>query len=366
MDRTAPPTLAFGLRLARALAPAHGPNLFLSPASASLALAMAAAGAAGDTRAAMLDALGLAAPEDAATALLPLAGLAGATVEIANALWARRGLELDPAYADTIAGVFQAEAGTLDFGSPAAAAAINEWVARATHGRIGQVVASLPAGTVLCLVNATYFHGDWARPFDPRDTREAAFRRAGAPPTRVPLMARTGTFEYGEGPGFQAVALPYQGGALRMLVVLPAAVLAAPDLAALLDRFEEVGAALAPSRNGSLRLPRFTIADDLSLAGPLVDLGMAPAFQPGADFSRLSPDCGRQCAISEVVQRTRLEVDERGTTAAAATAAVMVLSLRHEAAPFEMVVDRPFVLAIQAVGTGDLLFLGLIGDPPAG
>jgi serine protease inhibitor len=366
MGRTAPPTLAFGLRLARALAPGHGPNLFLSPASASLALAMAAAGAAGDTRAAMLDALGLAAPEDAAAALLPLTGRDGATVEIANALWARRGLELDPDYAGTIARVFRAEAGTLDFGSPAAARTINEWVARATHGRIGQVVDSLPAGTVLCLVNATYFHGDWARPFDPRETREGRFRRAGAADTRVPLMGRTGTFEYGEGPDFQAVALPYEGGALRMLVVLPRSVLAPAGLAALLDRFQEVGAALSPARKGSLSLPRFTIADDLSLAGPLAGLGMGPAFRPGADFSRLSPDCGRQCAISEVVQRTRLEVDERGTTAAAATAAVMVMSLRHDAAPFQMVVDRPFVLAIQAAESGELLFLGLIGDPPAG
>ncbi len=366
MGQTAPPTQAFGLRLARALMSAHGPNLFISPASASLALAMAAAGAAGETRAAMLDTLGLHTPDDAAATLLPLTEQEGATVEIANGLWARLGLELDPGYVETITRAFRGEVRTLDFESPAAVPEINGWIARATHGRIRDVVGSLPAGAILCLVNATYFHGEWARPFDRGGTHAGPFLRAGAGAVQVPLMARTGTFEYGEGPDFQAVALPYVGGALRLLVALPRSVLAPAELAELLDRFEQVGAALAPSRNGTLHLPRLTITDDLSLAGPLADLGMLPAFRPGADFSRLSPDCGRRCAISEVLQKTRLEIDEKGTTAAAATAVVFRASVRLDAAPFRMVVDRPFLLAIQAVGTGALLFLGLIGDPLAG
>lgn len=92
---------------------------------------------------------------------------------------------------------------------------------------------------------------------------------------------------------------------------------------------------------------------------------MGPAFQPGADFSGIAPSCARRCVITDVTQRARLRVDERGTTAAAATQVAVGTAARVVGEPFRMVVDRPFLVAIQDVPTGTLLFAGVVGDPTA-
>jgi serpin B len=358
----------FGLALTGQLVGRRDGSVFVSPVSAHLALAMAAAGARGGTRQALLDVLGLRTGDLASQMselLLRLESAGGGTVEIANSLWAPRELRLDPNYVATAERGFRAQARSLDFGSPAAAAEINRWVAAATHGKIEALVASIPPAVVLYLVNATYFHGDWQTPFDATATQEGTFTLAGGGRASVPMMWREGRFAYTEGPGWQAVALPYRESTLRMLVVLPAEPLPAAAFAPYLERarLDEIVAGLVPGRRGELRLPRFRLDHDVQLAEALAAMGMAPAFSPGADFSGLSADCEDRCLISGVQQRTHLEVDEKGTVAAAATQVAVALSMAVTAERFHMSVDRPFLLAIEDGATGTLLFVGVIADP---
>jgi serine protease inhibitor len=370
-DALAAASRFFGLGLARQLVAGAGDDVFVSPLSAQMALAMAAAGARGATQAAMLAAMGLGglsgaqSAHEAGALLDRLASGGCATIELANGLWARRGLALDPGYVRTVQSVFRGAVRPLDSGS---AKVIDDWASKATHGRITSIVDRVPPDVILYLVNATYFHGEWQEPFDPGRTRPAPFHRAGAADVTVPLMDRTGTFTYGEGPGYQAVALPYSGGAVRLVVVLPSAPLAPPGFAPYLDlaRFEQVTGSLQAGQPGELRLPRVEVDFTASLLGPLAALGMRPALQPGADFSGLAPSCALRCFISDVTQKTRLEVDEQGTTAAAATRVGLQISARLGGAPFRMVVDRPFLAAIQDVESGTLLFIGVIGSPKAG
>jgi serpin B len=202
---------SFGLGLARQLAAQPADNVFISPVSAQLALAMAAEGARGDTQRAMLDALGLhqlTADQVARQARLLIDRLTAggcATVEIANSVWARPWLSLDAGYVRTVKSQFHGQTGTLDGDSPSA---INDWAARATHGKITSILERIPPEVLLYVVNATYFHGNWQTAFDPHSTREAPFHRAAGGDVHVPLMDHSGQFRYGEGPGYQAEAPP--------------------------------------------------------------------------------------------------------------------------------------------------------------
>lgn len=141
---------------------------------------------------------------------------------------------------------------------------------------------SIPLGVLIYLINAVYFRGDWQVPFDPARTRQAPFHRAGASDVTVPLMDRSGEFTYGEGPGYQALALPYRGNAARMVVILPSTPLAPSGFAQYLDpaRFQQVVGALQPGLSGQLRLPRFSVDFKASLLGPLGALGMGPPSGP--------------------------------------------------------------------------------------
>ena len=219
---------------------------------------------------------------------------------------------------------------------------------------------------LLVLVNGTYFHGDWLSPFQAGETQPAPFHRATGGDVGVPLMHRSGHFVYGEGPDYQAVMLPYRGE-VALLVVLPRAPRAPADFAPYLDahRFGEI-AADQNGATGELWLPRFELDVQASLVEPLTALGMGPAFLPGADFSGVAPSCEKECRISTVVQRARLQMDELGTTAATATAVVMArAAYRPPRPPFQMIVDRPFRIAIQHVPTGTLLFAGSSGTRPS-
>jgi serine protease inhibitor len=356
----------FGLGLTRQLALAGSTNVFTSPLSAQLALSMAAVGAGGTTRVAMLDALGLpgldgegmAREADALMARLTVS--VGAALKIANGLWVHPQFMLDQAFTQVVRRSFRAEAETLG-DTPAS---INEWVSRHTDGMVPFVVDRIRPDDLLVLVNATYFRGEWQLPFEAGETRPAPFHRATGDDVSVPLMRRWADFSYGESQDYQAVTLPYRGEE-AMLVVLPRTPLAPADFTPYLDagRVGEIAADMS-SATGELLLPRFGLDVQASLVEPLTALGMGPAFLPGADFSGVAPSCGAECHISRVVQRARLEVDELGTTAAAATAVMMAgISYRPPRTPFQMIVDRPFLVAIQHVTTGTLVFAGVVGDP---
>lgn len=363
---------AFGMALLRHLLEGPGDNVLISPVSATVALGMAAAGAIGPTRDAILRTLGLDPAEDPQGELVKLAARLrdpGRAVELdlVNSLWADRAFPLSERYAVSMREAYGAEVQNLDFKDPHAAGIINQWAGAATDGRIPIVVDSIDQDKLLYLVNAVFFRAKWIDPFFPDLTRIERFTTASGKQLQAPLMRRTGVFPYTEHRGYQALSMRCQGLRFELLIVLPDRHLplggfqrlARPDLVS----------AIRPSlrkRQGLLALPRVRIGYDQNLAEHLAGMGMRLAFHPGADFSALSEVAG-EFWISGVIHKTRLDIDEAGTTAAAVT--VLDFSLGAElpedlrAKPFEMIVDRPFLIAVIDAETGATLFLGVIGDP---
>ena len=342
-----------------------GENLFLSPFSASMALGMTMNGAAGDTWSQMREVLGLGGLTEeeinAAYASLMelLVGLDPAVeTAVGNSVWIRLGF---PVYADFLAVVsefFDAEAEELDFNSPEALERINGWVEAATNGHIEDMVrAPIPRKVVAYLINAIYFKAPWQFPADPADTQSEPFYLDDGSVVTVPLMSLEGDFPYLANDRFQAVDLPYGGGAFSMTVLIPHRGVSVDDLAASLDvaQWEEVVSGLHDTRL-SFFLPRFQMDYERTLNGDLEALGMVDAFDDAADFTRLSPV---GVSISEVRQKSWVEVNEEGTEAAAATVVALAVS-----APRQVRADRPFLFFIRERLSGAILFAGKIASPP--
>lgn len=359
---------AFGLALYRRLAAEPG-NQFLSPISIAGAFGPVTAGAEGETRAEIARALGF--PGGGGAGLHPaLGGLLrglereqpGATLSIANALWVQRGFALKPAFVATARGDYDATVEELDFAAAdAAARRINGWSNAETRGRIPTLVTpQLLGGTTrLVVTNAVYLLADWRDPFIPAMTRPQPFRLGGGGVRQVPMMHRSGHYRWMSGDGFTAVDLPYRDERLSMTVFLPTT---ADGLAAfearlgepLLRQWLETLDGRQPQPL-DLAFPRLEIERDYDLVPALRALGIGRAFGDGADFGGIS-DSGLR--ISDVIHKSFVKIDEKGTEAAAATAVIMQESSRPE-----FRADRPFFFLIRDKESGAILFLGRIVDP---
>ena len=341
-------------------------NLFLSPLSASVALGMTMNGAGGETWSQMRDALGfgsLAEEEINAgyASLLRLLTELDPAVEttIGNSVWTRQGFPVRADFFDVLREFFNAEATELDFASPSASARINEWVRSATGGHIEDIVpAVIPRAVVMYLINAIYFNAPWTFEFDPSDTRVQPFHLDDGSTRTVRLMTMRRDLPYLETSRFQAVDLPYGGGAFSMTVLVPQYGVGVDDVVASLDAagWEDIAAGLEEAEV-QLFLPRFRMSYERELKDDLAALGMVDAFKPWADLTRLSPV--DDLWISSVRQKALVEVTEEGTEAAAATVVTVrttsVLSVRA---------DRPFLFFIRERLTGAILFVGKLAHPP--
>jgi len=347
-------------------------NVVLSPHGISEALAMAYAGAAGDTERTMAKALHVTIKqEEVPSAFADLRDALGVGTYLlsANAVWTTGVVSLLPGYADTLTKSYGAEPKTLDMSNRQRAAdAVNAWASKNTKGMIPQVIVAsdFPALTGLVLTNAVYHKGEWQVRFDPKKTAAQAFHSPSGP-VNVRMMFQRTKMQYAEGPGWQAVLLPYKDGDMSMLVVLPGE--------GKLDEFEAgLGVAKLSDILGALgmrevllKLPRFTVEGWYTLNDPLISLGMASAFDPKtADFSGIdgSPDLW----IHKVRHRARVEADEKGTEAAAATVVLAEAkgAPAPEQRPVEFTCDRPFLFIIRHNTTGAVLFLGRVSDPQGG
>lgn len=366
-------TNAFGLDLYRQLH-AEGENLFFSPASIAYALSMTGAGARGLTADEMDRVLHL--PADDARVAAGFGGLMTAltaanehaTLNLANRLYGQRGLGFSPEYLALLDRHYGAGLEQIDFRADPAAArrTINAWVEEQTANKILNLLApgSLDGGTRLVLVNAIHFLGTWQEPFPVEATADAPFHRERGGEVSVPFMHVTGRFGYAEKNGVQILALPYQGGALEMVLVLPAAGTPLAAVEARLDAGVLAGWLAAPTpASVAVGLPRLHLETKFDLAGTLQAMGMPTAFTPAADFSGLTTG-GNALAIDEVVHKAYLDVDEKGTEAAAATGVVMrVTSARPVEEPKVFTADRPFILVIRHRASGAVLFMGRVADP---
>ena len=356
----------FGFALFRTeFAAGSGSNIFLSPLSASLALQMAYDGARGTTATDMAQVLGLhAGPSGVRSAVHALlASLVGGRtspgLRIADALWARSGVTFQSSFLQHARFGYGASARSLDFRSPSAPATINAWVKAATGGKIPSIVDRIPPDIMLYLMNAVYFHGDWVHRFNPAATHPHTFAGA-AGPIQVPMMSQENTFSYARTGQVESIALPYGGGRFALHIVLPAPGLA---LASLVRRVTpqlwKTWTANGHAAFGSISVPRFSLIDDQQLVAPLTRLGMGTAFSDGANFSGM---CVMPCRLSQARQKTFLNVDENGTTAAAVTS-IGVSPTAVQQPTFAMVVDRPYFISIEDASTGSILFFGAVTSP---
>lgn len=347
-------------------------NIFVSPASVALCLAMAYNGAEGETRQAMARAL-----ETQAMSLDELnraySGLRAALenpdakvkLQIANSLWARQGLKFKPDFIRRTQDYFGAQVTALDFSDPSSPATINRWVSDKTNGKIDKIIDQIDGNSVLFLINAIYFKGAWAKTFDQAKTREQDFTLVRGS-KRVPMMSQSGNYQYLETKDFQAVSLPYGGGRVSFYVFLPAQ---SSSLAAFEKSLNEANwqqwMGQFSEREGDISLPRFRVTYETGLNDALKALGMGVAFDEGrANFSGMIELGGQNVYISRVKHKTFAEVNEEGTEAAAVTSTEMrATSMRAPMQRFRMVVDRPFFCAIRDNTSGAVLFMGSIYDP---
>jgi serpin B len=283
-------------------------------------------------------------------------------LRIANAPFAQRGMPLEDAYLRALATRYGTGLRVVDYenATEEARSRINRWVAEQTEQRIPELLVPgvLSPDTRLSLVNAIYLKAPWRTPFAPEATKPSPFTRLDGTTVEVPMMALTTSLRRATGDGWRAVEVPYLGDALAMIVIVP------DDLADFESTIDaaRLDAIVTSLRSGSvaLALPRFGIETKAGLAPVLSDLGMPTAFSELADFSGITR--AERLAIAHVVHQANIDVDEKGTEAAAATAVVMnVTSAPPEGVAFR--VDRPFVFALRDVATGAVLFLGRVTDP---
>jgi serpin B len=366
---------AFAFDLYRALAAQEG-NLFLSPFSVSVALAMTYAGARSQTETEIKNVLHFDLPQpllhtafnatlralDGRGAELPDKSTGtGFNLRIVNQAWGQAGYPFLSSYLDVLAQNYGAGLFAVDYAkSEATRQLINGWVEEQTETRIKDLLpmGSLSSDTRLVLTNAIYFKASWLSKFAPSSTQDGVFRAPGGERT-VSMMHQTLDAAYTEGENYQALELPYLSPSVRMILVLPAedefdAVVGGLDEAF----FQSVRAGLA-EHHVTVTLPKFQFETKSRLKGTLSALGMPTPFQ-NADFSGIAGGV-ESLVIDEIYHNTFLAVDEQGTEAAAATAVVTrTVSVKPTA---EISFDRPFVFAIYDEPSGQVLFIGHLRDP---
>lgn len=347
-------------------------NLFFSPASITYALAMTRTGARGRTAAEMDQVLHFAPgdPQLAASFGRLMTALTAdqefAVLRLANRLYGQTGFGFRPGFLDDLETHFGAGLEQLDFKADpeSARGVINTWVEEQTEDRIRDLLGAgaLTPDTRLVLVNAVYFLGTWQKPFPVDATVDRPFHRAAGGDVGVPFMHVTGRFGYAETGGVQILSLPYKGEGLDMVLVLPAVGTPLADIEDDMDAAMFAGWLAAPQATEvEVALPRLHLETGFDLAGTLQAMGMGLAFTRSADFSGMAAAGG--LSIDDVVHKAYLDVDEKGTEAAAATAVVIRTTSVSPRRPHVFTADRPFILAIRHRETGAVLFLGRVADP---
>jgi len=367
---------AFALDLYAELKGREG-NLFFSPYSISTALAMTYAGARGATALQMANCLHFTLGQERLHPAIKRliddlnarAEGGGFELSVTNALWGQKGKRFIEDFTKLLENNYAAGMKQADFENEADAARpeINAWVEKETRGRIKHLIGPgvLDELTRLVLANAVYFKGAWLSAFREHNTRDRDFTLRDGGKVKARMMFRGGGFWYGQFDGLQVLELPYRGGGLSMVVLLPAEHDGLPGLEATLTE-RELGAWLGRLRwrEVIVHLPKFRMTSDFSLARTLASMGMGDAFVLGkADLSGI--DGTRELFISHVLHKAFVDVNEEGTEAAAATA-VAVKRRRpsgRQRTPPVFRADRPFLFLIRDRRTGAVLFMGRVVNP---
>jgi serpin B len=369
----------FAFELYQALREQEG-NLFYSPHSISVALAMTYAGARGETAQQMADTLNFLLEQERLHPAfnwldIELASRGegaqgkddkGFRLNIVNAIWGQKDYEFLSDFLDVLAENYGAGLRILDFinETEKSRLTINEWVSDQTEGRIKDLIPqdAIDALTRLVLTNAIYFNAAWEDTFDEDMTTDGPFYLFEGGQVIVPMMKQTESFGYAEGEGYQAVELQYDGNELSMVILFPEAGqfqafeegLQAQQVCDITSDLQSTGVALT--------MPKFEFDSEFSLTNTLAGMGMPIAFSGDADFSGMTGTLALY--ISEVIHKAFVSVDEAGTEAAAATAVIMPESGPPEPT-IEVTIDHPFIFLIRDIETGAILFVGRVLNPAA-
>jgi serpin B len=364
---------AFAAEAYSRMATASDGNLVFSPSSIRLALAMAYAGAGGETAAQMkqvlrfdLDDARLHAAMNALDQALAARNRDKVVLSIANALWGQQGLGFSPGFLDVLARDYGAGMRVVDYRSAAAQARkqINDWVAEETGDRISDLIpeGALSEFTRLVLTNAVYLDATWSAPFDANSTGDGSFTLLDGSQVTARMMFQEAGLSYAAGNGWQAVELPYVGDELAMLFVVPDSGLFSKVEGLMSDGLiDQVLAGLAPT-TVRLTLPKFEFRAKTGLSDLLENMGMIDAFDlDKADFSGMTTE--EALFISDAIHEAFISVDEAGTEAAAATAVVIGGDTAIPPQGIELELDRPFLFTLYDRATGEILFLGRVLNP---
>lgn len=346
-------------------------NVFISPLSVSLALAMTYNGAAGETRQAMHDAMHL--PDISVSKVNEsfrklIADLQSVdpkvVLTIANSIWVREGYEVQPPFLATNTKYFDAEVRELDFGRPDATNIINNWVYQKTNQLIDKIIDQIPRETIMYLINAIYFNGQWKFSFDPDETVSDPFYIAPGKAVDVMMMRQTESFPYYSNDLFSAAELPYGRGNYSMVVVLPHE---HDGLQQIVDQagdtfWRELTDRLSAPHELTVHFPRLKFAFDQKLNKALINMGMGVAFDPGrADFSGINPN--DELFISRVLHKAFVDVNEEGTEAAAVTAVEIGRTSIGPPMPTPFIINRPFLFFIKEKYTNAVIFAARVKEP---
>jgi len=359
----------FTFNLFRQIPSAPGKNVMVSPLSISLALSMALNGADGATKSDMINALGLTdlsvneinqVYSDLVTALKKAD--TDVVLNVANSIWIKKGFSVLDTFVTTNQKYYDATVSTLDF-NQATLNTINSWVNQKTNSKIPKILDEISSDEIMFLINAIYFNGKWQIQFEKSQTQNGSFTPETGATVTVPLMKIKDKFGYSEQAGYEALKLPYGRGKFGMVILLPdvgktpdqvIAQMTSSDWAAL-------NTSLIANNKVDVWLPRFKFTWESDLKDILTSLGMGIAFSStDADFSKINSTS--QLYITKVKHKTFVEVDEEGTTAAAATSVGIGFTSVGPGGP-EFHAIRPFLFFITEEDTGAILFAGKVENP---
>lgn len=365
----------FALEIYGKLAETDG-NLFLSPYSISTALAMTYAGAREQTAQQMAKTLHYTLPEEklhAAFAALikdqnDASKKRGYKLNVANRLWGQKAFGFRPDYLQLVRVNYSAGLQELDFvkSSEPARQTINAWIDKETQGKIKNLIPKgvIDPDTKLVLTNAIYFKAAWLEEFSPRATKKGDFWTTPTQKVQAMMMQRKDDYSFVNAETFQLLAMPYEKGDLSMIVILPKQK----------DGLKNVEKALSAANledwlkerklyTVDVKLPKFKITAQFKLKDTLAQMGMPIAFSNRADFSGMA---SQPLMISDVIHKAFVDVNEKGTEAAAATAVIMTPTsapVRPKLPQASFHANHPFVFLIRDNRTGSILFTGRVANP---
>ncbi len=349
-------------------------NVFISPASISMALAMTYNGADGETKDAMartmeIENIDIEVFNKAYADLRTILQNPDPHVQIsiANSLWMRKGMSFYKEFLDINEKYYGARVEELDFNSPEASKTINDWVRKQTKEKIEKIVDDIiEPDTIMYIINALYFKGSWTHKFDPKLTQEELFfLEDGTEKSCFMMFQSDQEYPYYEGENFQAVSLPYGKGRLSMVLFLPDEGVSLQEFCQRItvEKWDEWMDSFI-NTEGQVGLPKFKVEYEVELRETLEALGMGIAFDAAkADFSKIHPIApGANIYIDKVKHKTFVETNEVGTEAAGVTS-VEIKRTGLPAQTFSMIINRPFFFVIRDNETGTILFMGAIVDP---